>query len=61
MHTKARTKKVLKTVIGWKYVQYFIISEDCVVYTDLSEEDVLFEGEGDEQFDVYRQMKSHNQ
>ncbi|XP_066913645.1 serine/threonine-protein kinase haspin-like isoform X2 [Clytia hemisphaerica] len=37
-----------------------LLSEDCVVYTDLSEEDVLFEGEGDEQFDVYRQMKSHN-
>ena len=42
------------------YITSFIISEDCVVYTDLSQEEVLFEGEGDEQFDIYRKMKKHN-
>jgi len=37
-----------------------MLSEGCVVYTDLSEEDVLFKGEGDPQFDVYRKMKETN-
>ena len=30
------------------------------MYTDLSDEEVLFEGEGDPQFDVYRKMKEAN-
>ena len=41
------------------YVSHLII-EGCVVYTDLCEEQVLFEGEGDPQFDVYRKMKETN-
>ena len=37
-----------------------IVVEACVVYTDLSQEVDLFCGEGDEQFDVYREMKKYN-
>ena len=35
-------------------------SDNCTVFTDLSEETVLFEGEGDEQFNIYREMRSAN-
>ena len=30
------------------------------MYTDLSEDDSLFEGKGDYQFDIYRKMKEEN-
>ena len=37
-----------------------IESEGCVVFTNLSQENDLFTGKGDIQFDVYRKMKAHN-
>nr|XP_047124767.1 serine/threonine-protein kinase haspin homolog isoform X2 [Hydra vulgaris] len=36
-----------------------LLADDCVVYTDLGKDTSLFEGDGDIQFDVYRQMKEH--
>ncbi|OWF42896.1 Serine/threonine-protein kinase haspin [Mizuhopecten yessoensis] len=34
--------------------------DGCVVYNDLSTDETLFEGSGDLQFDIYRQMKENN-
>ena len=37
-----------------------LFSDKCSVYTDLSNDDSLFEGKGDYQFDIYRKMKEEN-
>ncbi|XP_060079235.1 uncharacterized protein LOC132558655 [Ylistrum balloti] len=34
--------------------------DGCVVYNDLSTDETLFDGSGDLQFDIYRQMKENN-
>ncbi|XP_033756912.1 uncharacterized protein LOC117339441 [Pecten maximus] len=34
--------------------------DGCVVYNDLSKDETLFDGSGDLQFDIYRQMKEKN-
>lgn len=34
--------------------------DGCVVYNDLSADETLFEGSGDLQFDIYREMKDNN-
>ena len=39
----------------------FMAAEGCIVYTDLSSDETLFEGSGDYQFDIYRLMRDSNQ
>ena len=39
------------------YSYYDWFTDDDVIYCDLAEDETLFQGFGDYQFDVYRQMK----
>ena len=37
-----------------------LLADGCDVYTNLAADPALFEGQGDLQFDVYREMKDVN-
>ncbi|KAH6939275.1 hypothetical protein HPB50_016747 [Hyalomma asiaticum] len=53
------TNGVLASVID--YTLSRLHKGGAVVFTDLSQDEMLFRGVGDYQFDIYRHMKEHNQ
>ena len=38
----------------------FLVSDGCTVYITIPDDDSLFDGKGDYQFDIYREMKKEN-
>ncbi|XP_023243936.1 serine/threonine-protein kinase haspin-like [Centruroides sculpturatus] len=52
------TSGILVTIID--FTLSYLRKDGCTIFTNLADDDSLFTGEGDYQFDIYRLMKENN-
>lgn len=56
----SRNREIQRMTGHFNSCNDFMITDGCTVYINIPDDDTLFQGEGDYQFDIYREMKKEN-